>query len=50
MRPWKRDLRMVDALLNGLPEDWEVCIVLDWSGGFWEKMKAKYPEVNWNFM
>jgi hypothetical protein len=42
--------KMVDAVLNGLPEHWEVCIVMDWSGGFWEKMKAKYPSVNWNFM
>jgi hypothetical protein len=42
--------KMVAAVLDGLPEDWEVCIVMDWSGGFWEKMKAKYPSVNWNFM
>ena len=35
--------KMVAAVLDGLPEDWEVCIVVDWSGGFWEKMKAKYP-------
>jgi hypothetical protein len=42
--------KMVDAVLDGLPQDWEVCIVMDWSGGFWENMKAKYPLVNWNFM
>ncbi len=42
--------KMVDAVLSGLPEDWEVCIVMDWSGGFWQKMKANYPSVNWNFM
>ena len=42
--------KMVAAVLNGLPQDWEVCIVMDWSGGFWEKMKANYPEANWNFM
>jgi len=42
--------KMVAATLDGLPEDWEVCIVMDWSGGFWEKMKAKYPSVNWDFM
>jgi hypothetical protein len=34
------DLRMVDALLNGLPEDWEACIGMDRSSGFWENMKA----------
>ena len=42
--------KMVAAVLDGLPEEWEVCIVMDWSDGFWEKMKAKYPSVNWNFM
>ena len=42
--------KMVVDVLDGLPPDWEVCIVMDWSGGFWGKMKAKSPEVNWNFM
>ncbi len=42
--------KMVVAVLDGLPEDWEVCIVMDWSGGFWDKMKAEYPSVNWNFL
>ncbi|MGO9571646.1 MAG: hypothetical protein ACLP5H_29320 [Desulfomonilaceae bacterium] len=42
--------KMVAAVLDGLPQDWEVCIVMDWSGGFWQKMRAKYPTVNWNFM
>lgn len=41
---------MVAAVLDGLPQDWEVCVVMDWSDGFWENMKAKYPAVNWNFM
>jgi hypothetical protein len=42
--------KMVAAVLDGLPEDGEVCIVMDWSGGFWETMRAEYPSVNWNFM
>jgi hypothetical protein len=42
--------KMVDAVLKGLPDDWEVCIVMDWSGGFWEKMRAEHPSVNWNLM
>jgi hypothetical protein len=42
--------KMVDAVLNGLSEDWEVCIEMDWSGGFWKKMKAKYPRIKWNFL
>ncbi len=42
--------KMVAAVLEGLPQDWEVCIAMDWSGGFWKKMKAKYPKVEWNFL
>jgi hypothetical protein len=41
---------MVAAVLDALPQDWEVYILMDWSGGFWEKMKAKRPSVNWNFI
>jgi DNA methylase len=37
--------KMVAAVLEGLPEDWEVCIVMDWSGGFWGKMKAQHFSV-----
>ncbi len=42
--------KMVAAVLDGLTQDWNVRIVMDWSSGFWEKMKAEYPEANWNFM
>jgi hypothetical protein len=42
--------KMVAAVLDGVPQDWEVCIVIDWSGGFWRKMKEKYPNVNRNFL
>lgn len=31
--------KMAAAVLDGLPEYWEVCIVMDWSGGFWQEMK-----------
>ncbi len=42
--------KMVAAVLDGLPEHWELCIVTDWSGGFWEAMKAKFPTARWNFL
>jgi len=30
---------MVDAVLKDLPEEWNVVVVMDWSDGFWDKMK-----------
>lgn len=42
--------KMVAAVLDGLPNDWEVCIVMDWSDGFWESMKVKFSKVNWSFL
>ena len=40
------------ALLRGVIRILQTagCIVMDWSGGFSEKMKAEYPSVYWNFM
>ncbi len=37
--------RMVRAILTSIPEDWEAAIVMDWSGGFWEKMAKKYDKI-----
>ena len=34
--------KMVDAVIRALPEDWSAAVVMDWSGGFWEKMREKY--------
>lgn len=39
--------KMVDAILKGLPNDWQPALIMDWSGGFWDKMKDKYSELNW---
>ncbi len=36
---------MVDAVMNALPEGWEAVILMDWSGGFWKKMKKKYSNI-----
>jgi hypothetical protein len=33
--------KMVDAVIRALPEDWSAVVVMDWSGGFWEKMREK---------
>jgi len=37
--------KMVRAVLNGLPESWEAVVVMDWSGGFWDRMNVKYDRI-----
>jgi hypothetical protein len=37
--------KMVDAVIEALPEDWSAVVVMDWSGGFWEKMREKYDKL-----
>ena len=39
--------KMVDAVLNNFPEEWQAAVVMDWSGGFWDKMKKKYNKIEW---
>ena len=37
--------KMVDAVFKSLPEEWQGVIVMDWSGGFWDKMKERYDNL-----
>ena len=37
--------KMVDAVLKALPQDWKGIIVMDWSHGFWDKMKEKHKNL-----
>jgi hypothetical protein len=39
--------KMVDAILNDLPADWQPAVVMDWSNGFWDKIKEKYKNLEW---
>jgi hypothetical protein len=39
--------RMVDAALSGLPIDWQVTVVFDYSNGFWNWMKEKHTKIRW---
>ncbi|SDD24343.1 hypothetical protein [Williamwhitmania taraxaci] len=39
--------KMVDAILRDFPKDWNPSVVMDWSNGFWDKMKEKYKDVEW---
>lgn len=37
--------KMVQAVLNGLPDKWHVIVMMDWSGGFWDRMMEKYERI-----
>jgi len=37
--------QMVEAVIGATPEDWRLAVVLDWSGGFWQRMKQDYPRI-----
>jgi len=37
--------KMVSAVVDATPEDWLLAVALDWSGGFWKKMKEKHPRI-----
>lgn len=39
--------KMVDAILKDFPKDWQPAVVMDWSDGFWDKMKEKYNNIEW---
>ncbi len=38
--------KIVDAVVNATPEDWFLAVLLNWSGGFWEKMAQEYPRLS----
>jgi len=37
--------KMVAAVVAATPEDWHLAVVLDWSGGFWDRMTAEHPRI-----
>ena len=37
--------KMVEAVVNATPEDWELVVVFDWSDGFWQKMIEEHPRI-----
>lgn len=39
--------KMLSAVMTNLPKDWKAAVVMDWSGGFWEKMEEKYNDREW---
>ena len=37
--------KMVQSVMTALPDDWEACVVMDYSEGFWERMAEKYDGI-----
>ncbi len=37
--------KIVDAVVQGTPDDWNLVVVMDWSGGFWNRMLELYPRI-----
>lgn len=37
--------KIVDAVVRVTPEDWNLVVAMDWSGGFWERMLDEYPRI-----
>ncbi len=37
--------KMVSAVVNSTPEDWNLVVFMDWSGGFWNVMTQRYPRL-----
>jgi hypothetical protein len=37
--------KIVDAAVRGTPDDWNLVVEMDWSGGFWEKMLEENPRI-----
>jgi hypothetical protein len=35
--------QIVDTVVGAVPEDWFLAVLMDWSGGFWQKMAQEYP-------
>ena len=36
--------QMVDVVFEDFSKDWQPAVVMDWSNGFWDRMKEKYRQ------
>jgi hypothetical protein len=39
--------KMAEAILKDFPAGWSPVIIMDWSNGFWDRMKEKYKHLDW---
>ena len=37
--------RMVEAVMDALPERWKAAVLMDWSGGFWQAMRRRHNRI-----
>jgi len=37
--------KIVHSVVNSVPKDWEIVVVMDWSMGFWQVMAERYPRL-----
>jgi hypothetical protein len=37
--------KIVAAIVESTPDDWILVVPMDWSGGFWAKMRDEYPRI-----
>jgi hypothetical protein len=37
--------KIVSSVVNAVPDDWQIVVVMDWSVGFWEVMVERYPRL-----
>jgi hypothetical protein len=38
--------KIVHSVVNSVPKDWEIVVVMDWSMGFWQVMADRYPRLS----
>jgi hypothetical protein len=38
--------QIVDTVVGAVPADWFLAVLMDWSGGFWQKMAQEYPRLS----
>lgn len=36
---------MVKSVVNTVPDDWKIVVIMDWSGGFRDVMSERYPRI-----
>jgi hypothetical protein len=39
--------KMVDAVFQDFSQEWQPAVAMDWSNGFWDRMKEKYRAGEW---
>ena len=37
--------KMVTSVVNSVPNEWKIVVVMDWSQGFWQVMTERYPRL-----